>query len=463
LFSATKHFDRAIELDPQFAEPYAARATMAMLFPASAGLDTGRVRQDIAAALALKPALAAAHGAEALLMQHEDPHGHAAREAVLRRALTFDPNYVDAMKWLAGALTAQGRRTEALQFLERAVRIDPLAGAVNANLAREELVTGRFEQAQRRLQHLLAAPQPSVLTYFSLIDLYQVTGQLAEALEIGKQMVLSAIPRAGGRLGPASGLVDGYALLGLRGQSEHWLERWVESFPEPHPVRRYHFLFIERMAGHLGPQAAIARARALMTEDRLELEMAPPGLRTVFGILQALAGEHEGAIQTLSAMTDVDLASWGNDIEFDALQSLAWARLQVGATEEAAAGLKALDQRLRSQRAEGRLNRSDDLFAFARNAVLMGDHERALELLEQATDAGWRRYLGMANDPRWDALRGESRFEAVMSAVRSKVADERARADAADAAEDFEALVNAALAQQKSTSTGEAGVQGLSQ
>jgi TolB-like protein/tetratricopeptide (TPR) repeat protein len=451
LFSATEHFDRAIELDPQFAEPYAARAIMTILRPTAGELDTGLVRRDIAAALALNPALAAAHGAEALLMQHEDPHGHAAREAVLRRALTFDPNYVDGLNWLAGALTAQGRRTEALQLYERAVRIDPLAAAVNANLAGEELITGRFDEAQRRLQHLLAAPQPSVLTYFSLIDLYHVTGQLADGLEIGKQMVLSAIPRAGGRLGPASGLVDGYALLGLRGQSEHWLERWIESFPEPHPVRRYHFLHIERLAGHQGPKAAIAQARALMMEDGLELEAAPPGLRMVFGILQALAGEHEGAIQTLSAMTDADLASWGHDIELDALQSLAWARLQVGATE-AAAALKALDERLREQHAAGRLHRSDDLFAFARNAVLLGDGERALERLDQATEAGWRRYLGMANDPRWNALRGEPRFEALMAAVRSKLADERARAEAADAAENFEALVDAALAQQKSAS-----------
>jgi hypothetical protein len=69
----------------------------------------------------------------------------------------------------------------------------------------------------------------------------------------------------------------------------------------------------------------------------------------------------------------------------------------------------------------------------------------------------------MANDPRWDALRGEPRFEAVMAVVRSKVADERARAEAADAAEDFEALVNAAIAQQKSTGARPAGARGLSQ
>jgi TolB-like protein/Tfp pilus assembly protein PilF len=447
-FKVPAHFDRAIELDPEFAEAYAARAIMAMLGAGFVEMSQDRVPQDIEQALALKPGLATAHAAQALLMQHEDPYGYAAREVVLRRALALDPNHIDALNWLANALVGQGRRAEAQELQERAVRIDPLAPAINANLATEELRTGRIDDAERRLQRLLAAPEPSMLTYLSLIDLYWVTGRLVEALEMSKRFLLSTIPRAG-RIAPGFALVESYAKLGLQAQAEHWAQRWNDSWPEPHPVVRYTFLVLELMAGHRGYEAAMEKARAMMAEDGLELSAAPPPVKLTFGMVQALAGDHEGAIRTLGALTDSEWNNWPQAIELNARHCLAWAQLHAGASDASRAGLEAIDERLREQQAAGRLHRSDELFALARNALLLGDRQDALELLGQAADAGWRGSLSVANDPRWDALRDEPRFEAIMASVRSELASQRARAEAIDAADDFEGHVDAALAQYR--------------
>jgi hypothetical protein len=68
----------------------------------------------------------------------------------------------------------------------------------------------------------------------------------------------------------------------------------------------------------------------------------------------------------------------------------------------------------------------------------LGDHPRAIDLLERAADAGWRAYFPIRRDPRWDPARADPKFQAVLDRQRAEL-------EAIEAEDDFEARLDAAL------------------
>jgi len=128
---------------------------------------------------------------------------------------------------------------------------------------------------------------------------------------------------------------------------------------------------------------------------------------------------------------------FNTDQEINIKHALVWAWLQTGETGRANALLGSLDREFQQNDQEGRLHLSSDLFAFARNEVLLGNRARALDLLEQAEEAGWRGYFHIEHDPRWDALRNESRFADVLDRVRAAIALQRVRTETDRPDQDF--------------------------
>lgn len=197
---AIQDFDRAIEIDPDFAEAYAERAiALSMARHRTDRYDherrLERMAQDIQTAKSLKPDLARAYAAEGLLKEESTRFDLEERERVLRHALALDPGMVDAMNWLSGVLTDAGHRAKSYQVLEQAARIDPLAPVIIANLAGHDLERGATAKAERRLRRLLRVPRPSEMVYHQLSDLYLQAGRLVEATDMAKRFALSSAIR----------------------------------------------------------------------------------------------------------------------------------------------------------------------------------------------------------------------------------------------------------------------------
>ena len=69
-------------------------------------------------------------------------------------------------------------------------------------------------------------------------------------------------------------------------------------------------------------------------------------------------------------------------------------------------------------------------YDLARVHAVLGNKEDAYRWLEDAIEAGWRRYyitLSGPRDPMFDALRGEPRFERLMANVKAKLDSTRER------------------------------------
>jgi TolB-like protein/Tfp pilus assembly protein PilF len=444
-YRSAERFTRAIELDPDFAEPYAGRAISLLMgaqWASDYATELDRAQDDIETALELNPNLALAYAAQALLHQRRNPEGHAEREILLRRALAIDPNLVDAMNWLAGALSGQGRHEEAIEVLLRAVRIDPLATVINSNLAMNEARRGRVADAERRLLRLLEAPQPLLYPAGMLAQIYESTGRLVESCAAAKRVVLSSVSLTG-EPGGVYYLIRCYAVLGMWEASEFWNARREQAWPDSYQVRLMSHLQQEGRYSHVETLSALD---AVLDQEDISLALLDRGWSLQYAILQALAGDYAGAIGLLELVLDPGVARQGIDTELEARHALAWAWQQTGAGERAEAMLRLMDEDFRRQEFEGRLLFSGDIFDFARNAVLLSDTQRALGLLEQAEQSGWRGYYAILRDPRWDAVREEPRFTAVLARVEADIGAQRARMAQIDAEDQFAARLDAVAA-----------------
>jgi len=451
--TAREHFEQAIEIDPEFAEPYAGLATIRALgagWMEQTSIALARSQEYIDTALSLEPDLALAHAAQGLLFDQMVPPDTQSAEKSLRKALRLDPNLVIARNWLAGVLQRQGLEDEGLLELRRAVAIDPLAPVVNANLANDEAVTGNFRQAEQRLLRLLQVPKPSHMTFLSLRELYLNMGRL---VDLNRMARLSALARARESGRPWHGhLAISYALLGMWRESDFWFERLEASDPNGFWEQSARLDLLVRQ-GQINDVSSITDA--FLSSQDYSAEKITFHENARLGMFLALAGNYEEVVRRLNAAIDIHSSSQEgpeNPDMTDPILSLAWASLQTGEKDKAQTIIQIMqDQYLGAQKL-GRLHLSSDLAGFALTTQLAGNSALALERMQSAVDAGWRDYYLFRHDPRWASVRDEPGFVELMAFVKEDIERQRAEQEAIDASEDFEAQLASAMADHASRS-----------
>jgi TolB-like protein len=124
-------YQKAIELDPNFAEAHAGYGRLAIEYllgfdtSRTLGADEARRRayESVRQALALNPALSRAHAVLGLLRALDGDYEEAVASAHM--AVSLDPNSAPALVDLALVLTYAGRSSEALTAMETALRLEP--------------------------------------------------------------------------------------------------------------------------------------------------------------------------------------------------------------------------------------------------------------------------------------------------------------------------------------------------
>ncbi len=154
LRQAIRYFERALALDPLFAQAHAGIAdansilTEHGIVPPSEGL--ARARLAAAEAIRLAPDLSEARMAEALVRQLEGDWAGAAGE--FRAAIALNPALAPARQRLALLLAWTGRPDEAREVIRDALAIDPLSPAVAVSEGWIEYYARDLDLAQRRLE-----------------------------------------------------------------------------------------------------------------------------------------------------------------------------------------------------------------------------------------------------------------------------------------------------------------------
>ncbi len=150
LYEAIELFNRAIEIDPQYALAYAGIADCYNLLDIWANLPTSetfpRAKAAAQKALAIDDQLAEAHTSLAYAI-HTYEWDWPAAEREYKRALELNPNYATARQWYAEFLTATGRFDEAEEQGLKALDLDPMSPIINAVVAWNYTMARRYDAA----------------------------------------------------------------------------------------------------------------------------------------------------------------------------------------------------------------------------------------------------------------------------------------------------------------------------
>jgi TolB-like protein/DNA-binding SARP family transcriptional activator len=302
LAHAVEYFDRAIALEPHFAQAWAAKATavapQAYFRYANRDSVVAQLRTLTARALDLDPEMGEAHASLGILRLFYEWDWSGAHAALLR-AIELNPNDAHAWHHLGNYHSSMGEMKEALAARERAVQLDPLNARTRVPLARDYLVAREYdralEQARRAAQldalnPLLLGRGPGLPSGAAEVLLRQ--GHEQEAVE---EYVRIATLRGATR-DELEAMRDAYASSGMTGFWKVWLAmdlRQSGSAPDPVRMAATHLVagdtaqaldwldraFEERTPGliYLHRDPVISRLRAHPRVVRIARAMKLPG------------------------------------------------------------------------------------------------------------------------------------------------------------------------------------------
>jgi adenylate cyclase len=188
---ARQLFEKAIELDPQYAAAYASLSLtywMEWLSQWSADPQNLKRATEIAQqAIVLDDALTLPHRVLGMIKLWQKQYEQATAE--MERAIALDPNNAGGYDTLTYLLGAVGRLEEAIEAAKKAVRLDPHQFLhVNA-LGQAYLCAGRYEEAIPLLKKVLTYNPDHWGAHWGLAIIYSESGREEEARAEGAEML----------------------------------------------------------------------------------------------------------------------------------------------------------------------------------------------------------------------------------------------------------------------------------
>jgi eukaryotic-like serine/threonine-protein kinase len=216
---AIAYFQQAIEVDPQFARPYAALAEtyIRAAIQTEPALMHSKAKEAVSRALAADPDLPEAHAALGSI--YMDEWNLPAAEREFKRALQRNGSLAPAHSGYSLMLRYSGRFSEAIVHAQRAKELDPLSRRSSIALAATYLYAGQNDKADAELKRLLRISPNYAAAHYLLGRVYSQQGRTAEAcgeftryteLAEGDPRNLSASRQACRSAGSSSGLRDYY-------------------------------------------------------------------------------------------------------------------------------------------------------------------------------------------------------------------------------------------------------------
>lgn len=227
-------FEQAIALDGNYALAYAGIADSYVLLQFFSHTERNdffpRAKAAAEKALELDPDLAEPHAALALYEQlYEWDWVGAEREFQL--AIAANPSYPTAHQWYGEFLSSLGRFDESIVEVEKAVELDPLSLSTNTARAVPYLASGRFSEAIEKLKPALDLDGGFSLALLYLGRAYAGLGDHKEAIVQYRK----SVDRPGGG-GPyfTTALINSYSRDGQKEEAERQLAgllRLAEKIP----------------------------------------------------------------------------------------------------------------------------------------------------------------------------------------------------------------------------------------
>jgi adenylate cyclase len=287
-----RHFERAIEADPDYAPAWAglADACVHQLMWGAEEADPDahdRAHEAAERALDLDPDLGEAHGARALVRMHDADWSGA--ESGFRRAIELSPGDANTRQWYASFLAGMGRLDEAYAEIDRARELDPVSLPVLTEAGNVRSMGREFAEAVRLYREVVALDPSFQPTRYKLIEVHTAQGRHGDAAEEWARLgeatedEVRAVREAEQRGDPGP-----YYAIALRQMDAHrwahtyraWILCWIgrndEALEELEKAVERGDLYLYRLARavHWDPLRGDPRFRRIL--ERLGLDRIPP-------------------------------------------------------------------------------------------------------------------------------------------------------------------------------------------
>lgn len=404
---AVKELDRAIELDPQYAPPYAQRGIATMLLSEqqygslSDGEANRRGKRFADQALELNPDLA--EGWAALGLYFSNQNGAEADAAVdaLTKALSINPNLIDASNWLQIALRDSGDMLGSLQIIEEMTERDPLYRPAFSNGMQFFNSFGQTEKADALLARMASLNPDNPDLLLAKATNYLFSGRAGESLSAMEERR---------DVGHMSGVGRIYLSIGLirTGQFERAAE-------EGSPFQRVRPLY------ELG-----------RTSEAFELAYrhAADGFPGSLFYLFLRENREQDLINYLEerwpSVSGFAQENPGSEFDYDVMSSVALAYSRLREFEKADEAMLLIGAHFERMQDQG-----IDNFAFSSSLAgyyaMLGDLDAAFVQLQSAVDSGWATVGDPAVVvPQLEPLADDPRFAAIETTMLETVNRDRA-------------------------------------
>jgi len=428
---AAREFQRAAELDPEFALAWVGVAETAQLQSTYSDLNVAESIQR--RQMAVERALAIdEHLGEAYLSRAETHAFYQRNEeadAAYRRAIELSPGYATAYQWYGIFLGNFPRRfVESIELLQKALELDPLSSIVQVNLAGRYLAMGRFHEAEQQLDRLAQLDPDFAVAFGTRASLAEARGRIDEQI----RWLWKSAEADPGRLTHYIPLMWAYADIGDI-EPLNDIRNRMSAINEQHALLGAVDLISSVFNGNY--EAALEAGRWAF--QRMG---APPSFGAFLGYLNLLKRDYPAALDAFATAIPglFDRARWSATIEEhpDDACIVGWTMQLAGdaqmGVELVRTSLDYLEQDL------PRYVRHADRYWIDSCYLAVGETEKALLAIETRVShehfSGWlwARKLSIY-EPLW----GDPRFEAAMQTVQDEMAVQRANLARMETAANF--------------------------
>jgi TolB-like protein/Flp pilus assembly protein TadD len=217
LKKAFDSFQKAIQIEPNYAGAYSGLASYYAILPFRSQLSPAQVfpqaRAAAQRAVELDENLAEAHASLAYIRAYYE-WDWAAAEREFRKAIELRPSYADAHFSSPRFLAASGRPEEADAEIRRARELDPMESSLKANTALLSYFGGRYDQALKELLELRRLEPKNPLVHWGIGLVEEQKRSYEEAIASFQQAASLS-----GSLNFKSSLAHAYALAGRKDEA----------------------------------------------------------------------------------------------------------------------------------------------------------------------------------------------------------------------------------------------------
>jgi adenylate cyclase len=187
-------FERAVQLDPKFALGWAGLA-QAHVWLCNYGSEGGQkgfnahlsaARDSVERALSIEPHLPDALLPRLMIETNFDYNWKGAAETA-RTALALAPQDPTLLAWASNLSAARGESAKALEFIRRAVALDPVSAQARAFLGAGLSASGHQEEARAEYTHMIELNPSAPFSHAGVGQTYLLQGKFEEAAAAAQQ------------------------------------------------------------------------------------------------------------------------------------------------------------------------------------------------------------------------------------------------------------------------------------